>query len=264
MYFPTSCFLVHIDSAKPVPCPGVLGPSPALPWALVWEASLAAGPVWVTTEFVAFRRWAPTRCAGVVRETHRFNWRWLWIRLVPMARFAVYLLVNYRITGDPWTFLSLERDHWSNALTAPWRGITVNFDIARDWDPSRAAMLGTQVLLFLAIGLAGAIAAAFLLRPSYARMDGAQLAAVRESIAGYQRAALHAADVSAVHPVRAPRATPQFLATKQVSDHRMVALMARAVRDRVRPRPLGILSAPVDGLKGAALRARARPNTSDD
>jgi hypothetical protein len=29
-------------------------------------------------------------------------------------------------------------------------------------------MLGTQVLLFLAIGLAGAIAAAFLLRPSYA------------------------------------------------------------------------------------------------
>jgi hypothetical protein len=100
-------------------------------------------------------------------ETHRFNWRWLWIGLVPMG-FAVYLLVNYRITGDPWTFLSLERDHWSNALTAPWRGITVNFDIARDWDPSRAAMLGTQVLLFLAIGLAGAIAAAFLLRPSYA------------------------------------------------------------------------------------------------
>src|SRR5579863_2847430 len=33
-------------------------------------------------------------------KTRRFNWRWLWIGLVPMG-FAVYLVVNYRITGDP-------------------------------------------------------------------------------------------------------------------------------------------------------------------
>ncbi|HVB81842.1 MAG TPA: hypothetical protein VNE82_18075, partial [Candidatus Binataceae bacterium] len=87
--------------------------------------------------------------------------------LVPIG-FAVYLLVNYRITGDPMAFLSLEREHWSNMLMAPWRGIRVNFGVARDWDPSRAAMIGTQVLVYLAVGLAGTIAAAFLLRPSYA------------------------------------------------------------------------------------------------
>jgi hypothetical protein len=51
---------------------------------------------------------------------------------------------------------------------APWSSIGVNFDVARDWDPSQAAMVGTQVLFYLAVGLAGTIAAAFLLRPSYA------------------------------------------------------------------------------------------------
>lgn len=100
-------------------------------------------------------------------ETRRFNWRWLWVGLVPMG-FAVYLLVNYRITGDPLAFLSVQREHWSHTLVTPWSSIRVNLDIARDWDPSQAAMIGTQVLFYLAVGLAGTIAAAFLLRPSYA------------------------------------------------------------------------------------------------
>ena len=100
-------------------------------------------------------------------QTRRFNWRWLWVGLVPMG-FAVYLLVNYRITGDPLAFLSVQREHWSHTLVTPWSSIQINLGIARDWDPSRAAMIGTQVLVYLAVGLAGTIAAAFLLRPSYA------------------------------------------------------------------------------------------------
>jgi hypothetical protein len=82
--------------------------------------------------------------------------------------FAVYLLVNYRITGDPMAFLNLEREHWSNMLISPWRGIGVNLDVVRHWYAWHAAMVGTQVLLYLAVGLAGTIAAAILLRPSYA------------------------------------------------------------------------------------------------
>jgi len=101
------------------------------------------------------------------RETHRFNWRWLWAGLIPIG-FAAYLLVNYRITGDPLAFLSVQREHWAHTLVAPWSSVGVNFDVARDWDPSQAAMVGTQVLFYLAVGLAGTIAAAFLLRPSYA------------------------------------------------------------------------------------------------
>ncbi len=100
-------------------------------------------------------------------ETHRFNWRWLWLGLVLMG-FAIYLWINYRITGDPLVFLNVQREHWSHTLVTPWSGIQVNFDVARDWKPAQAAMIGTQVLFYLAVGLAGTIAAAVLLRPSYA------------------------------------------------------------------------------------------------
>jgi hypothetical protein len=100
-------------------------------------------------------------------ETHRFNWRWLWAGLIPLG-FSVYLGINYHLTGDPFAFLKLENSHWADALIGPWGGIRVNFDVARDWDPSQAAMIGTQVLFYLAVGLTGTIAAALLLRPSYA------------------------------------------------------------------------------------------------
>ncbi len=99
--------------------------------------------------------------------TRRFNWRWLWAGLIPLG-FTVYLWINYHVTGDALAFFKLEHSHWSDALVAPWSGIRVNLDVARDWDPSQAAMIGTQVLFYLAVGLAGAIAAALLLRPSYA------------------------------------------------------------------------------------------------
>lgn len=100
-------------------------------------------------------------------ETRRFDWRWLWGGLVPIG-LAIYLLVNYRITGDPLAFLSVQREHWAHTLVAPWSSIRVNLGIARDWDGAQAAMLGTQVVFYLAVGFAGAIAAVFMLRPSYA------------------------------------------------------------------------------------------------
>jgi hypothetical protein len=96
----------------------------------------------------------------------RFNWRWLWIGLVPIG-FAVYLWVNYHVTGDPLAFLKMENQHWSDTLTAPWRGIRVNLGVAREYTANQAAMIGTQVLFYLAVGLAGTIASALLLRPSY-------------------------------------------------------------------------------------------------
>ena len=100
-------------------------------------------------------------------KTRRFNRRWLWIAVVPLG-LAVYMLVNYEVTGDPLAFLLMEREHWSNTLTAPWRGIAVSLGVASYQDASQAAMVGTQVVFFLAISLAGTIAAAFLLRPAYA------------------------------------------------------------------------------------------------
>ena len=112
----------------------------------------------------------PALCADAVWEfwkTRRFNRGWLWIGVLPLG-LALYLLVNYEVTGDPLAFFHLEREHWFNALTTPWRGIAVSLAVAGYPDAAQAAMIGTQVVLFLAIGLAGTIAAAFFLRPSYA------------------------------------------------------------------------------------------------
>lgn len=101
------------------------------------------------------------------RETHRLNWRWLWLGLVPIG-FAVYLWINHRVTGDALAFLKLEHSHWADGIVAPWSSIRVNLGVAREFTANEAAMVGTQVLFYLAVGLAGTIASAFLLRPSYA------------------------------------------------------------------------------------------------
>lgn len=164
--FPTSYFL-HIDYSE------------SLFLALVLASFLAARRErWMTAGLLGALA-ALTRPNGILllpalgiealwrlRETRRFERRWLWAGLVPIG-FVVYLLLNYHVTGDPAAFLSVQREHWSHTLVPPWSSIRVNFDIARDGTPAQAATIGTQVLFYLAVGLAGTIAAAFSLRPSY-------------------------------------------------------------------------------------------------
>ena len=83
-------------------------------------------------------------------------------------------------------------------------------------------MIGTQVLVYLAVGLAGHDRRGLFVAPVVRSMDEAQLAAVCESVVGHQRASLHADDVSAVHSVRAACA-PADLGRGY---HRMVADVA--------------------------------------
>ena len=104
-------------------------------------------------------------------NTRRFNWRWSWVGLV-LAGLAAYLAVNYRTTGDAFAFLGVQREHWSHSLVPPWSSIWVNYQQWHDPDAARAAMIGTQVLIYLAIGLVGSVAAVFSLRPSYAAWMG--------------------------------------------------------------------------------------------
>jgi Dolichyl-phosphate-mannose-protein mannosyltransferase len=99
-------------------------------------------------------------------HARRFDWRWLFMGVMPLG-LAAYFLVNYRVTGDPWAFLSIQREHWSNDFATPWASIRTSYQVARDWKPAEAEMVGTQVLIYLAIGLAGTIAAIVMLRPSY-------------------------------------------------------------------------------------------------
>ena len=56
------------------------------------------------------------------RQTRRIDWRWLWIAATGLG-FAGYLLLNYRVTGDPFTFLQILEEHWYKKITPPWVGI---------------------------------------------------------------------------------------------------------------------------------------------
>jgi hypothetical protein len=103
---------------------------------------------------------------GKFLMTRRIDWRWLWIGMIALG-FGFYALVNYRVTGNPTAFLALEREHWRDAMVMPWSGIRMTYSVSREYLPHEAAMIGMQVLFYLAVGLAGTIASAVMLPISY-------------------------------------------------------------------------------------------------
>ena len=149
----------------------------------------------------------------------------------------------------------MQREHWSHTLVTPWSGIQVNFDVARDWKPAQAAMIGTQVLFYLAVGVAGTIAAAFLLRPSYAvwmALNWLQFASQSWDISAPRYTLT---DVPAVYFDRDTGSQ----ASLEHGDYRMVAAVAGAVHERVRPRPLGVLIEPCGRVKWRGVAPARRP-----
>jgi hypothetical protein len=96
----------------------------------------------------------------------RWRWQWLWIAIVP-AGFAVYLFLNWRVSGDPFAFLKMRRQLFHMSFSWPWVGIRGAIGNLRR-TPNQAEILGGQELFFTALGLACAIASWFKLRPSYA------------------------------------------------------------------------------------------------
>lgn len=100
-------------------------------------------------------------------RTRHFDPRWLWLAAIPLG-FGGYLLLNYRVTGDPFAFLTLTRERWYKSFAPPWVGIGAMLS-SRTWRPPfEVWTVVWQQVLFLAIGVAGAIAAWLRLRPSYA------------------------------------------------------------------------------------------------
>lgn len=101
------------------------------------------------------------------RATRRLRWRWLWIGLIAIG-VAVYLGINWRVYGDPFTFMRVQHEHWFRSVTWPWKGIEASLASAgwrqsRDWQ-----IVVAQELFFVGLGLIGTIAAWIWLRPSYA------------------------------------------------------------------------------------------------
>jgi hypothetical protein len=96
----------------------------------------------------------------------RFDLRWFWIALIPLAPF-IYLLLNYYSTGDPLAFMLIEREHWIHASVLPWRGIADNLNVALTYGPYEAQIVGVQGLFFIAAALLATIFCAWMLPLSY-------------------------------------------------------------------------------------------------
>jgi 4-amino-4-deoxy-L-arabinose transferase-like glycosyltransferase len=99
------------------------------------------------------------------RQDRRWRWEWLAIGLVGMGVLG-YLALNWQVTGDPFRFLHIQRDHFREEVVMPWEA----FDAARRSivrGPEEGQTLGYQQIVFGLIALAGVIASARWLRPSY-------------------------------------------------------------------------------------------------
>jgi hypothetical protein len=140
---------------------GVLG-------ALCWMTR-ATGAVLVPTLAVeaAQQYWVRHRCCSQSPVgCSAWNWKWLWIAIVP-AGFAVYLLINWSVSGDPFAFLQARKTLFEQSFAAPLTGIRQAI-WAHYPTPHEAEMVGTQELFFVALGLVCTIIGWIKLRPTYA------------------------------------------------------------------------------------------------
>lgn len=100
------------------------------------------------------------------RVERRLRPEWLAIGLVAVG-FGAYLLLNQAVYGDPFQFLTVQREHWYKQLAPPWEGIGSAFGWFGNEDLENAFMYGGTEVGAAAIGLAATIYAAFRFRPSW-------------------------------------------------------------------------------------------------
>lgn len=95
-----------------------------------------------------------------------WNWQWLWIGIVP-AGFAVYLLINWRVSGDPFAFLQTRSLSFEQSFAPPLAGIRQAI-WAQYPTAGEAEMVGVQELFFVALAFVCSIISWVKLRPAYA------------------------------------------------------------------------------------------------
>jgi Gpi18-like mannosyltransferase len=100
-------------------------------------------------------------------KTRHWNWGWLAIGGAALG-FAGYLLINLTVTGSPFTFLSLQHEHWFKELAWPWVGIAGTIRSIFWRPPAEAHMVGVQELIFITLSFVATIWCCLRLRPSYA------------------------------------------------------------------------------------------------
>ena len=112
----------------------------------------------------------PTLAVEAVHQyiaTKRWQWRWLWIAIVP-AGFAIYLFINWRVTGNPFGFFEVRKPLFGMSASWPWVGIHQAILINLQRPPNEAEMIGAEELYFVVLGFVCMIASWIKLRPLYA------------------------------------------------------------------------------------------------
>lgn len=112
-------------------------------------------------EYLYQKGWRPRKI-----DPHQIDPQILWTGLSPVG-FLIYLGINVQVTGNAFTFLKIEADHWFNTLD-PIQG----FKQAVGWTTSAAfpdfLTIGLLPIVFAVFGLVMVIVAyACKLRPSY-------------------------------------------------------------------------------------------------
>jgi hypothetical protein len=166
LIFPTAYYL-HIAYAESLFLALVLGSILAAISGRWWLAGVLGALSWMTRAngiillpalaIEAIHQWVVTK---------RWNWRWLWIAIVP-AGFAIYLFVNWKVTGDPFAFLPMRKRLFTMEASWPWVGIRNAIGNLRG-TPNYAETVGAQELYFAVLGFVCMILSWIKLRPVHA------------------------------------------------------------------------------------------------
>ncbi|MFN8541503.1 MAG: mannosyltransferase family protein [Thermomicrobiales bacterium] len=99
-------------------------------------------------------------------RTRRWDWRWLAVGIIPLG-FVGYLVLNYRVTGDPFTYAHLLEEKWFKSPGSPIAGIAEMVRSASWRSPIEREMVVFHQVFFLLLGAVAAVGAWWKLRASY-------------------------------------------------------------------------------------------------
>jgi Mannosyltransferase (PIG-V) len=167
LIFPTAYFL-HVPYTESLFFVLIIGSLLAARRQCWWLAGMLGALSWMTrANGIIVLPTLAVEAAHQFWTTRRWNWRWLWIALVP-AGFGVYLLLNWKISAEPFAFLRSRKALFDISAAWPWVGVRGNITHLSWRDSAEAEMIGTQELYFTALGLICVVAAWLKLRPAYA------------------------------------------------------------------------------------------------
>jgi hypothetical protein len=101
------------------------------------------------------------------RETRKLSPSWIFLGMIAFGT-GLYLILNVRVTGNPFGFMTMQKEHWAHSLAYPWVGMWNALQNSRWFNSSDGHMVGLQEFFYTGLGLVATVVCAVRLRrPSY-------------------------------------------------------------------------------------------------